>query len=159
MQCPDYHYSDVGIVMAKILCECGKRYVSGGGASFSCAVCGRRLQVGSIASLPQYHPSQTEVKQHGPGTELKALLAELGLHPASGCDCNARAAQMDAWGAAGCREHRDEIIAWLGEQAKRASWTDAVNVAWRTGIWSLGGLVDESIRLAEKRQASSVSNV
>ena len=97
----------------------------------------------------------------GPGTELKALLASLGLTPASGCDCNARAAQMNAWGVAGCRERRAEIVAWLREQATKASWSLAAVAAWKAlkGFrrWfrvrdPLGSIVDEAIRRAEGKE-------
>src|SRR5688572_97818 len=49
----------------------------------------------------------------GPGTELKRLLAELFLVASPGCACNKKAMQMDAWGVAGCRERREEIVGWL----------------------------------------------
>jgi hypothetical protein len=30
-----------------------------------------------------------------------------------GCNCNPIIAEMNAWGVDGCREHFDEIVAWL----------------------------------------------
>ena len=58
----------------------------------------------------------------GPGSELKVLLLLLGITEKTGCDCNAKSAQMDAWGVAGCRVHRDEIVAWMRDGAKRWGW-------------------------------------
>src|SRR5437879_2474819 len=66
--------------------------------------------------------SEPTVEDPGPGTELMRLLSNLGLQPASGCDCAARAAQMNQWGVSGCREHRVEIVAWLDEQKRKAGW-------------------------------------
>lgn len=65
---------------------------------------------------------------------------------------------MDAWGPDGCREHFDEIKAWLNEAAAKASWTDKVKaaaVAITTGISIdpldvAGSLVRIAIERAEK---------
>lgn len=57
----------------------------------------------------------------GPGTELKKLLAKIGIHSTATCSCNARAQLMDEKGAAWCRENETAIIGWLREEAtKRA---------------------------------------
>ena len=29
---------------------------------------------------------------------------------------------MNAWGPTGCREHLDEIVGWLAEEAKKRGW-------------------------------------
>ena len=68
----------------------------------------------------------------GPGTELKKLLATIGITAAPTCSCNARAKRMDANGIEWCEEHLDEIVGWLREEhAKRRDagetrlpWTD-----------------------------------
>lgn len=94
----------------------------------------------------------------GPGTELKHLLASIGITEASGCGCGAKAAEMNRWGVAGCKEHRAEIIAWLREQQQKAGWaatlTAGIN-AVAAGLWLnpldlLGSLVDEAIRRASR---------
>lgn len=96
----------------------------------------------------------------GPGTELKKLLAQLGVVAAGvPCDCNAHAAQMDAWGADGCREHRGETVAWLREGQTKWGWAaklKAAALAVVTGLaftldWSdpFPSLVDEAIRRSE----------
>lgn len=140
-----------------IVCKCGRRYGVSGGVSFACRICGRRL--GETSPAPSASAGLAAQPQpptcEGPGTELKALLASLGLTPASGCDCNARAAQMNAWGVDGCREHRDEIIAWLQEQKDKAGWLVAAQVGlkvfsepWFKMSDPLGSMVDEAIRRA-----------
>lgn len=86
---------------------------------------------------------RSPVPAHGPGTELKAMLAELGISPEN-CNCNARAAQMNRWGAA-CKEHRLEIAAWLKEAATNAVTEFKVD----DPIEAFLPLVDEAIRRAE----------
>lgn len=54
----------------------------------------------------------------GPGTELKQLLAKIGIVATPGCDCNKRAAYMDAnplW----CEDNIDQIVGWLREEAAK----------------------------------------
>lgn len=97
----------------------------------------------------------------GPGTELKALLAELGLSP-DGCDCDRRAAAMDALGPSGCREMRANIVAWL-----KAAWPDlgrgerarfilrALFAGRLLRVDPVGALVDEAVRRAETKIAAA----
>ena len=99
----------------------------------------------------------------GPGTELKAILKTAGIAESPTCDCNAKAIQMDIWGAVACRdEHRDAIIAWLRDGETRWGWKDK----WSAGAMLLTkdpllairinpadpypGLVDAAIRRALK---------
>jgi hypothetical protein len=58
---------------------------------------------------------------HRPGTELKKLLARVGITATPDCACNARAAEMDrreqetpGW----CEANIDTIVGWLREQAE-----------------------------------------
>ena len=55
----------------------------------------------------------------GPGTELSKLLKRFGIEPTPTCQCRARAAQMDAWGADECErpERIDEVVAVMREEA------------------------------------------
>jgi hypothetical protein len=90
------------------------------------------------------------------GHELHALLAELGSQPTSGCGCAAKAAQMNAWGIDGCRDHREDIVEWLKEAYTHATWLETIRAGWR-GLWVVnplepfGSLVDEAIRRAEAK--------
>jgi len=52
----------------------------------------------------------------GPGTELGLLIPDWVAKESKGCKCSDRAAQMDAWGVAGCIENREKIISWLVAQ-------------------------------------------
>ena len=60
-----------------------------------------------------------KVPASGPGTELKTLLKNwLGITASPNCSCNARAKQMDVWGADECERRIPEIVGWLEQQAK-----------------------------------------
>jgi len=56
---------------------------------------------------------------HGPGTELKALLAMIGIKSSPTCSCNARSAKMDEMGVAWCAENVGVIVGWLQEEANK----------------------------------------
>jgi hypothetical protein len=59
----------------------------------------------------------------GPGAALKLILRAAGIVASPTCSCNARAAQMDAWGTWGCLKRLPEISGWLKEEAeKRGLW-------------------------------------
>ena len=77
----------------------------------------------------------------GPGTELAGLLRQLGIVSGNSCDCKAKQAIMDEWGAAQCRERLDEIVGWLRDNAPRWGWAEKVKaaaLAVTTGLaWSL----------------------
>jgi hypothetical protein len=55
----------------------------------------------------------------GPGTELKKLLATIGIHASPTCKCNKMAKQMDAWGWEESLKHIDEIVTVMEETAKK----------------------------------------
>ncbi len=102
----------------------------------------------------------------GPGTELKAIMASLGIEPSPTCDCNGKAIQMDLWGVEGCRENREQIIAWMREGQTRWGWKDklaAAAAAVKSGLaFKLNpldpypSLIDEAIRRAEQKQEEGV---
>jgi hypothetical protein len=87
----------------------------------------------------------------GPGTELKAMTAQMGV-PA--CQtCKRYAARMDCWGVGGCRERRAEIIAHLEAQAGRLGWFRWVAAGVKAVAAGLpttaAGLFDEALHRAE----------
>ena len=87
------------------------------------------------------------------GDALTALLREYGLASKSSCSCKSWAGKMNEWGVAGCREHRAEIVAHLGEAYHAATWWDTFTAAGSAVYHSLpltlGGMVDEAIRRTE----------
>lgn len=76
-----------------------------------------RLPVEPIAHIPFGMPRPSV---QGPGTVLTVMLATLGIHPAVGCQCKARASTMDTNGCTWCLEHIDQIVGWIKEEANRA---------------------------------------
>lgn len=57
--------------------------------------------------------------QGGAGTELKKMLAAVGIESTPNCACNRRAAEMDARGPDWCEENIDTIVGWLREEATK----------------------------------------
>jgi len=84
----------------------------------------------------------------GPGTQLKRYLKRLGIEATANCSCNARAAQMDLWGPAKCRENIETILDWLKEESDKRGMgylyvRDVVRI-----------MVNSAIRAAEKAAKS-----
>lgn len=71
---------------------------------------------------------------HGPGTELKAILAGLGFQPKQNCGCEAKAREMDILGVEGCREHRERLLTDIKANAVNWGW-DIVR-AIPAAVWS-----------------------
>lgn len=94
-----------------------------------------------------------EYAGEGPGTELAQLVHSLRVGR-FGFVCQMRAWRMNAWGVAGCQEHREEILGWLKQADGHVGIVDrAVCVfhAIRLGLHvrcsdRLGSLLDEALR-------------
>jgi hypothetical protein len=96
------------------------------------------------------------------GTELTELFAEHGLEGKSTCGCKRWALRMDAWGLAGCRAHRAEILDHLREEYEHASWLDRMRAAGNAALSGLAfkldwsdpcpGLLDEAMRRTEAKE-------
>ena len=63
------------------------------------------------------YPRTSRIPAGGPGTELKRLLARVGITASPDCACNARAAEMDRQGVDWCEANVETIVGWLREQA------------------------------------------
>jgi hypothetical protein len=93
-------------------------------ATKRCTACGvEDFFCGSPRACPALAESPEPVAPptHGPGTELKKLLAKVGITASPNCSCKARAAEMDrrehetpGW----CDANLDTIVGWLREQAE-----------------------------------------
>lgn len=85
----------------------------------------------------------------------------LNINPSPKCDCNKRAAQMNEWGIAGCREHFQEIVGWMREGQHEWGWQDKLAAAGRavkTGLafqinWldPFPSIIEQAIEAAERR--------
>lgn len=73
----------------------------------------------------------------GPGTELKKLLASLGITEKPSCDCNAKAKVMDNWGVRGCEMRFPTIVQWLNEGKQRWGWTAAFGAGFQAVLSGL----------------------
>jgi hypothetical protein len=97
------------------LCDCDS-------ALGKCRKCGvLDLFCGSPRACPASAAAIAEppaTPAHGPGTELKKLLAKVGIVSSPDCSCNARAAEMDRQGVEWCEANLDTIVGWLREQAE-----------------------------------------
>ena len=116
-----------------------------------CATC--RWADMPLLTLPAKRPQPVPAPTEGPGTELRRLLEELGLHESAGCQCDQHAAQMNRWGIDGCREHRPEIVVWLKDAQTKAGTWDLIAAAGRAIVRMLpidprdiyGSLIDIAI--------------
>lgn len=82
--------------------------------------------VKAVGPPPARRASQPKARvaapTQGPGTELKKLLAKIGITATPTCSCNARARKMDEMEAkepGWCAAHLDEIVGWLREEATK----------------------------------------
>jgi hypothetical protein len=99
----------------------------------------------------------------GPGTELEAMFAELGVTGTAGCGCKSIARQMDRWGPAGCRANAGVVVARLRENWAALRLAEKLGVALRAVTSGLAfvvdprdpapGLLAEAIRRAEAKSA------
>jgi hypothetical protein len=64
----------------------------------------------------KYQVKQTAA---GPGTELKALLAKIGIKSSPTCSCNKRAKTMDENGIEWCEQNVETICDWLAEESAK----------------------------------------
>lgn len=90
---------------------------------FKCRRCGSECR-SPLADPAKVHRSCGDHRpiDDGPGSELKAIIAELGLAGDAGCGCEAMARQMNVWGVCGCREHHAQIVAQLRKAAAKKGW-------------------------------------
>jgi hypothetical protein len=104
-----------------------------------------------VADRPEGHPyTRAWAPGYGVGTELKRLLARVGIVATATCSCNQRALEMDRLGPVWCRQHANEILDWLGEEAARRSQDPQQRLTvpyTRAGAWALLKLAQ---RLGEK---------
>jgi hypothetical protein len=77
-----------------------------------CPRCGFR--VSKYGGLPTFKRNCTNPGV-GPGTELKRLLARIGIEAKPDCRCNRHAAEMDHRGPDWCDTNLETIIGWLRE--------------------------------------------
>lgn len=70
---------------------------------------------GRTRTAPPRRPPATH---GGPGTELTAMFAALGIEYTPTCTCRATARKMDERGPQWCRDHLEEIVDALAKEVK-----------------------------------------
>lgn len=103
--------------------------------------CGAAINEGLNGECVEHRPVES---RGGPGTELKKMLsvaewAGLSLKSAD-CQCDRRAAEMDANGPEWCAANTETIIGWLRESATERGLPFSAIIA--------RGLIREAIRRA-----------
>lgn len=88
-----------------------------------CAVCGNPCWEPPCECGGAHQPSAalSEPPGRGPGTELKKLLARVGIVSSPDCSCNIVANEMDSWGPDECEkpDRIDYIVAAMRDNAVR----------------------------------------
>jgi peroxiredoxin/predicted Fe-S protein YdhL (DUF1289 family) len=87
-------------------------------AELAAAASGRKGICGQGAGK-QPKPQELDIEGAGPGTELKKLLAKLGIAVTPDCPCSGHAALMDQNGCEWCEQNLDTIVAWMREESER----------------------------------------
>jgi hypothetical protein len=83
-----------------------------------CTVCGApRINARQVCGTWRPDVDPPAAVANGPGTELKKILALVGIVATDSCPCNSRAAEMDSQGVQWCEDNIDTIVGWLREEA------------------------------------------
>jgi len=90
----------------------------GGGTGYNLTICFSTSCSGSLSAVNAV-VAQSAPETKGPGTEMKKLLAKIGITSSPDCQCNARARYMDEQGPEWCEQNMAEIIGWLREEAEK----------------------------------------
>lgn len=150
--------------MTRLRCpECG-RLLQVTAEDFPLNCCGRRY-----ATLPEFVAAAKGAKPRprkaipteGPGTELKAIFATLGVTESLGCGCEAMARQMNVWGPERCRLNRARIVKQISDTAAKKGWGETLAAGWASLTSGLalainpldrfGSLVDLAIDRADSK--------
>lgn len=129
-----------------ICAACGKR-APNRHAHSRCLVFSSPLELEAV--LPAEAKSSLSSVSNGPGTELKSLLATIGITASPDCKCNRRAIYMDEQGCDWCEANIDEIVGWLRESAAERG-LPFLDVAARL-------LVKRAIANARRKEAARVA--
>lgn len=87
-------------------------------SAFGKRAIGKRTADG-LLRITYAETKEAPLVSHGPGTELKKLLAMVGIHASSNCGCNKMADEMNRLGPDWCRENMDVILGSMESEAKK----------------------------------------
>jgi peroxiredoxin len=80
---------------------------------------GSSAKQGTCGQITPQRVAAREIRGEGPGTELKKMLAKMGIPVTADCPCNERAATMDRNGWAWCQQNLETIVGWMREEAAK----------------------------------------
>jgi hypothetical protein len=86
-------------------------------SGLSCIRCGYVAPVPNVIRNCVLVNDPLPAPASGPGTELKKILARVGIVATPDCSCTARAAEMDANGCDWVEANISTVVGWLREQA------------------------------------------
>lgn len=87
----------------------------------------------------------------GPGTELKKLLAKVGIHATPNCKCTKHMKVMNTKGPEWCEENIEDILDWLKEETNRRNLPFVRSIARR--------IVKYAIKRSVKKKLSMINLV
>lgn len=120
-------------------CVCGREYPKKLKLPIHCP-CGNK-----IVDPNSPKPKKLEIPKGGVGTELKKILAKLGIRASEDCSCNRRSQYMDEQGIQWCKDNLETIVGWIEEEAQKRDLPFTRFVGRR--------LVKRAIRNAEKAES------
>lgn len=95
----------------------------------------------------------------GVGSQVKRILAELGIYASSGCNCEGKALDWDRQGLEWCETHQEELVETLREKEKSLGWVASLllrataifsKIAWKLDIQDPArGIIQEALKRAK----------
>jgi hypothetical protein len=101
--------------------------------------------------------TQTKPVGYGPGTELKKMLAKIGITATPTCSCNARAQTMDTNGIQWCKDNTDTIVSWLREEATKRG-LPFVDLAGKIIVKRAISLAEKAEKKRKQEEADNATN-
>jgi hypothetical protein len=92
-------------------------------------------------------PAASSKLAGGVGTEIKKILAGIGIKPCG--RCKALAEQWDAAGIAWCRQNQQTLVDFLTTQATARAWV----VGWAAAKLTAPGIIQQAIEQAAASQS------
>jgi hypothetical protein len=113
----------------------------------------------------RYQPDAKRARLGTAGTNFKAMCSAIGIDPIKDCGCGAKAEEMDLMGDQWCRDHFEELLAWLLDGEKKYGWGTKV-MAWHhlrklsgqtffTAASALRWMLEQSIGDSERSTAKN----
>lgn len=97
------------------------------------------------------------------GDCLFVILRALGVPRRAGCGCDEMIAKMNAWGPAGCRENRTEILEHLEKAYDKSTWAERAKAGLLALVKgypkTLDGILELAIERVESRSQLTIREI